>query len=87
MCNQTVGLIAAEMERRGIVTVCIQFLRDVAEKVRPPRSLVVPFKHGYPLGRPSDPELQRGILEKALAMASDQQVVPPALAQWEVSQT
>ena len=37
MCNQAVGLIAAELELRGITTVCIVLLREVAEKVRPPR--------------------------------------------------
>ena len=50
MCNQTVGLIAAELERHDIPTVVIQILRMVAEKVGPPRSLCVPYKHGYPLG-------------------------------------
>ncbi len=35
MCNQTVCLVAAEMERQGISTVMIQLLRNVAEKVRP----------------------------------------------------
>jgi hypothetical protein len=43
MCNQAVSLIAAEIERQGITTVCIVLLRDVAEKVRPPRALFVPF--------------------------------------------
>jgi hypothetical protein len=43
MCNQAVGLVAAELERRGIATVVIQLLREVAENVRPPRALFVPF--------------------------------------------
>ncbi len=68
MCNQTVGLIAAELERRGISTVCIELLREVAERVRPPRSLVVPFPHGYPLGKPDDPALQRSVIRAALAL-------------------
>jgi hypothetical protein len=68
MCNQAVSLIAAEIERRGIATVCIMLLREVAEKVRPPRSLVVPFPHGYPLGEPHDAGLQRDVMRAALEM-------------------
>ena len=68
MCNQTVCLIAAELERRGITTVCIALLRDVVEKVRPPRALAVPFPHGYPLDAPLEPERQRRVIEAALAL-------------------
>jgi hypothetical protein len=66
MCNQAVSLIAAELERRGITTVCIVLLREVAEKVRPPRALFVPFRHGYPLGLPNDAKTQRSVIEAAL---------------------
>ena len=69
MCSQTVGLVAAECERQGITSVAIQLLRLVAEAVRPPRALWVPFPHGYPLGRPHDPEGQRDVLRAALALA------------------
>jgi hypothetical protein len=68
MCNQAVSLVAAEVERRGVSTVVIQLLREVAEKVRPPRALLVPFAHGYPLGRPNDPGLQHAVLEAALRL-------------------
>ena len=68
MCNQTVSLIAAEMERHGIATVCIIILREVAEKVRPPRALAVPFPHGSPLGAPDDPGLQKQIMIRALSL-------------------
>ena len=54
------------METRGISTVVIQLLREVAEKVRPPRALFVPFKHGFPLGEPNNPELQRQVITRAL---------------------
>ena len=65
------GLIAAEIERRGIPTVSIQLLREVAEKVRPPRALLVPFDHGYPLGRPDDPEIQRAVVAAALELLEE----------------
>ena len=68
MCNQAVSLIAAELERRGITTVCVILLREIAEKVRPPRALAVPFRHGFPLGKPHDAALQRSVIEAALAL-------------------
>jgi hypothetical protein len=79
MCNQTVGLVAAELERRGIATVCIQLLKEVAERVRPPRALFVPFPHGYPLGRPDDAGLQRSVIEAALALLERDPADPPLL--------
>ncbi len=68
MCNQTVSLVAAELERQGIPTVVIQLLRNVAEKVCPPRALFVPFRHGYPLDTPGDPHRQKAVLEAALQL-------------------
>jgi hypothetical protein len=68
MCNQAVSLVAAELERRGIATVTIALLRTVAERVRPPRALFVPFVHGLPLDRPGDPQRQLRVIEAALAL-------------------
>src|SRR3990172_3698149 len=55
MCNQAVGLVGAELERQGIATVAIQLLRFVAERVRPPRALCLPFPHRSPLAPPPPP--------------------------------
>ncbi len=82
MCNQTVGLVAAELERRGIATVVLQLLREVAKRVRPPRALLVPFRHGYPLDRPGDPERQHAVLEAALGLLEDASLQPPALVEF-----
>ena len=79
MCNQAVSLVAAELERQGIATVVIQLLREVAERVRPPRALLVPFHHGYPLDTPGDPKRQRLVLEAALRLLEDQTLSPPVL--------
>jgi hypothetical protein len=79
MCNQTVSLIAAELERRGITTVCIVLLREVAEKVRPPRALFVPFRQGYPLDLPHEPARQRAVIERALAAIEGEQGEAPVL--------
>jgi hypothetical protein len=78
MCNQTVSLVAAEMERQGIATVVIQLLRKIAEAVRPPRALFVPFPLGYPFDTPDDPSAQRRVLEAALALLDDR-AEPPVL--------
>ena len=68
MCNQAISLVAAEIEKRGIATVCLVLLREIAEKVRPPRALFVPFAHGFPLGRPHDAELQKQLMMQALSL-------------------
>jgi len=79
MCNQTVGLVAAELERQGISTVCLSLLRRVAEKVRPPRALFVPFPHGYPLDTPGVPQRQRAVLDAALSLLELRDVTAPVL--------
>lgn len=79
MCNQAVGLVGAELERHGIATVCLSLLRHVSERVRPPRTLLVPFAHGYPLGRPGDAGLQTAVLRAALRMLSDPEVEAGAI--------
>lgn len=68
MCNQTVCLIAAELERNGISTVSIILLRSIAEKVGVPRGLAVPYPLGSPLGAANDPDLQRDVMLAAFAL-------------------
>jgi hypothetical protein len=83
MCNQAVGLVAAELERRGVSTVAIQLLRSVAKKVRPPRALWVPFRHGYPLDTPGDPQRQIAVIEAALQILEDQSLTPPVIVDFK----
>jgi hypothetical protein len=71
MCNQTVGLVAAEIERAGIPTAGIVYLHEAAEAMRPPRILWVPFPHGYALGKPDDVALQLDVLRQALALLDE----------------
>ena len=85
MCNQTVCLVAAELERRGISTVVIQLLREVAKRMRPPRALFVPFKHGYPLSAPNDPQRQYAVIKAALKLLEDPALIPPLLADFPSS--
>ena len=77
------GLVAAELERQGISTVVIQLLRKVAEQVRAPRALAVPFRHGYPLGIPDDAECQQAVIAAALRMLEDPNLAPPAIIDYE----
>ena len=68
MCNQSVGLIQRAVEYAGISTVSISLLREITEKIRPPRALLVPFPLGYPLGEPNNPELQTRVMRAAFAL-------------------
>ena len=77
MCNQTVGLVAAESERQGIATACIQLLRQVAEKVHPPRALCLPFPHGCSLDKPKNPQRQHAVIEVALKLLGAPSAYPP----------
>lgn len=79
------SLVAAELERRGIATVTIQLLREVALRVRPPRALFVPFPHGYPLGRPGDTAGQRRVIETALRLVETPSLIPPVLVDFDAA--
>jgi hypothetical protein len=71
-----VGLIAGVIEKTGIATVCLSLLREVSEKVRPPRSLFVPFPIGFPLGVPGNTEIQHAIIAAALGLFEDRSPLP-----------
>ena len=77
------SLVAAELERQGMSTVVIQLLRLATEKVRPPRALAVPFRHGYPLDSPNDPAKQHAVLKAALALLEDESLKPPAIVDFQ----
>ena len=61
----------------------LQLLRRVAEAVRPPRALCLPFRHGYPLDVPSAAARQTAVLEAALALLEHPALEPPALVDFE----
>jgi hypothetical protein len=77
-----VCLVAGELERQGITTVAIVLLREVAERVCPPRALFVPFRHGYPLDIPGDSARQHAVIEAALRLAEDSSLTPPVLVDY-----
>jgi hypothetical protein len=77
MCNQAVGLIQGAIEAAGIATVSVSLLAEVTSKVQPPRALFVPFRLGYPLGRPNDTPLQRRVITESLKLLGAERL--PAL--------
>ena len=68
MCNQSVGLIQRAIEYAGITTVSLSLLREITERIGPPRALFVPFPLGYPLGEPDNPTLQTRVMMAAFAL-------------------
>jgi hypothetical protein len=62
--------VQSVIEKSGIATVSITLLREVTERVEPPRVLVVDRPLGYPLGAPHDAALQKRILLAALELLS-----------------
>ena len=70
MCHQSVGLVQSIIEKSGIPSVSITLLREVTERVKPPRALVVDRPLGYPLGEPGNAALQSRILIAALGLLS-----------------
>jgi hypothetical protein len=66
MCHQSVGLVQSVIEKAGIPTVSITLLREVTERVQPPRALAVDRPLGYPLGEPHNVSVQKRIILAAL---------------------
>lgn len=60
------GLIQRAIEAAGIPTVGISILREVTEKVRPPRTLFLRYPFGHPMGEAFQVAQQRTILLDAL---------------------
>lgn len=76
MCNQSVGLIQRAVEATGISTTSITLDESITKRVKPPRALSVPYRFGYPLGEPNNPELQHAIIAEALALLVDEETPP-----------
>ncbi len=70
MCHQTVSLVQAELERRGIVTVSLTVMPDVTQKLAPPRALALAALLGAPMGAPHDAAAHEAVLRRMLALAT-----------------
>jgi len=60
--------LAHVFEAAGLATVTITAIREVGERMRPPRVLHCEFPLGRPLGKPNDPEFQHDVLRRAFSL-------------------
>lgn len=73
MCNQTVGLIQREIENQGISTIGISIVREISEKVKPPRTYFLKYPFGHALGEPFNRKQQIAILKDCLEILESAQ--------------
>ncbi len=66
MCNQTVGLVQREIEYQGISTVGISIVREISEKVKPPRTYFLKYPFGHAVGEPFNKNQQITIFKECL---------------------
>ncbi len=65
------GLIARTIEATGTPTVALNGLKDIAEKVRPPRTVHLKWPFGHPLGEPGNRAQQLVVIYYALLALYD----------------
>ncbi|MGE0811760.1 MAG: hypothetical protein AB7O28_16250 [Vicinamibacterales bacterium] len=70
MCHQTVSLVQAALERRGIATVSLSVMPDITRRLKPPRALAVNAPLGAPLGPAGDAAGHLAVLRRMLALAT-----------------
>ena len=63
------GLLAREIERQGVTTVCLGLVREVAVAFRAPRMLYLHWPFGHALGEPGNILQQRTVLHDMLSLA------------------
>ena len=65
------SVLAHVFEAAGIATVVLSSVREVAQKVAPPRALHCEFPLGRPLGIPNDVAFQMDVLHRAFALLGE----------------
>lgn len=60
--------LAHVFEAAGLSTIVLASMKEVAERINPPRTMYCEFPLGRPLGRPDDVELQRDVLLQAFGL-------------------
>ena len=73
-------MLARAIEETGLPTVTVALIKEHAQRVKPPRTLWVPFPFGFALGNPDDPPFQQKVLSAALGLLSENDT--PALAEF-----
>lgn len=69
MCHQSVGLVAREIESRGIRTVLVGHFPHLAERIRPPRMFITDTPLGETFSKAYDFEMHHQIVHEALEFA------------------
>jgi len=64
-----VGLLAREIEARGVTTVGLALVKEVAVAAHAPRFLYLHWPFGHALGEPGNVAQQRTVLHDMLSMA------------------
>jgi hypothetical protein len=68
-----VGLLAREIEARGVTTVGLALVKEVAMAAHAPRFLYLRWPFGHALGEPGNVAQQRTVLHDMLSMAGNAQ--------------
>ncbi len=66
LCHQTLGIVAREIERRGIPTMLLSVDRPITDKVRPPRTAYYDGEIGATVGKPNWKQYQLRVLDESL---------------------
>jgi hypothetical protein len=66
-----VSLIASALEARGIATVSLSVMPEITKRLTSPRTLLVPFGLGAPVGPPLDSVTQARVVTAALALTGE----------------
>jgi hypothetical protein len=66
-----VSTLAHVFETAGLATIVLSSIRNVTERIHPPRALHCEFPLGRPLGKPGDAEFQHDVLARAFALLNE----------------
>jgi hypothetical protein len=66
-----VSTLAHVFEAAGLATIVLSSIRNVTERIHPPRALHCEFPLGRPLGKPADAAFQHDVLARAFALLQE----------------
>jgi hypothetical protein len=69
-----VSLVASALEQRGIATVMLSVMPEISSRLTAPRTLVVPFGLGTPVGPPLDIATHHRVVKAALDLTGEMAV-------------
>ncbi len=66
LCHQTLGIVARELEQKGVPTIMLAVDREITDKVRPPRTAYYAGEIGAVVGKPNWKQYQLRVLDETL---------------------